>query len=150
MSCNLQSSLTCSSKTSGASTQLLRPCARTNAFRPFQSKQRNNSAELASNRACLAADTSLADPSFGNLNRRQLLQIAGTSVLILQYASESKVRMLHISLIKCTACESQACCGQACAQGLHGISDCCHLLLLGKPAARGGGQCVVVSWGRPF
>ena len=100
MSCNLESSLTCSSKSSGASTQLLQPCPRTTAFRPFQSKQRNNRAQLciASNKACSAANTSADDPTFIHLSRRQLLQIAGTSAFILQQASDSKVHLLHTQL----------------------------------------------------
>lgn len=91
-SCILQRGFTCSSRSSG-SIGLLQPCPRPKVFRPFQTKQRSNSAQLckASDRASSAADTSATDLVFGHLNRRQLLQIAGTSALIFQHASETKV-----------------------------------------------------------
>ncbi|KAL3140611.1 hypothetical protein ABBQ32_005181 [Trebouxia sp. C0010 RCD-2024] len=74
---------------------LLQPCSRTSVFRPFQTSQRRNRAQFckASSRTAPVV-ISNTEPAFEHLNRRQLLQIAGTSALLLQYAPETKASLL--------------------------------------------------------
>lgn len=82
---------------------LLQPCSRTSVFRPFQTSQRRNRAQFckASSRTAPVV-ISNTEPAFEHLNRRQLLQIAGTSALLLQYAPETKVRLVASLQCNCT------------------------------------------------